>query len=88
MKYHFLSFTFNGIFITIACPCNVYPLEPQFYIAKLGFEGVYLFFLFLLRNIDSGYSLEPPRLTIYVLSKNKKERKKKKCNENFHFLQL
>ena len=22
------------------CPCNVYPLEPHFYIAKLGFAGV------------------------------------------------
>ena len=51
------------------CPCNVYPLEHHFYIAKLGFAGVYLFFLFLLQNIDCGYSLEPPR---YVLSKNKK----------------
>ena len=30
------------------CPCNVYPLEPHFYIAKLGYAGVYLFFLFLL----------------------------------------
>ena len=42
---------------------------------KLGYAGVYLFFLFLLQNIDCGYSLEPPRRgipTIYVLSKNKK----------------
>ena len=33
------------------------------------------FFLFLLQNIDCGYSLEPPQRrvpTIYVLSKNKK----------------
>ena len=43
------------------CPCNVYPLEPHFYIAKLGYAGVYLFFLFLLQNIDCGYLLEPPR---------------------------
>ena len=50
----------SGI-ITKTCPCNVYPLEPHFYIAKLGFAGVYLFFLFLLQNIDCGYSLEPPR---------------------------
>ena len=28
---------------------------------KLGYAGVYLFFLFLLQNIDYGYSLEPPR---------------------------
>ena len=43
------------------CPCNIYPLIPHFYIAKLGYAGVYLFFLFLLQNIDCGYSLEPPR---------------------------
>ena len=47
--------------ITKTCPCNEYPLEPQFYIVKLGFAGVYLFFLSLLQNIDCGYSLEPPR---------------------------
>ena len=43
------------------CPCNIYPLLPHFYIAKLGYAEVYLFFLFLLLNIDCGYSLEPPR---------------------------
>ena len=43
------------------CPCNIYPLEPHFYKGKLGYAGVYLFFLFLLQNIDCGYSLEPPR---------------------------
>ena len=43
------------------CPCNEYPLKPHFYIAKLGYAGVYLVFLFLLQNIDCGYSLEPPR---------------------------
>ena len=42
------------------CPCNVHPLTPHFYIVKLGFTGVYIFFLFLLLNIDCGYSLEPP----------------------------
>ena len=25
------------------CPCNVYLLEPKFYMAKLGYAGVYLF---------------------------------------------
>ena len=48
------------VYITKACPCNVYPLEPHFYIEKLGCAGVYLFVLFLLQNIDCGYSLEPP----------------------------
>ena len=51
----------NPIFIRKTCPCNEYPLEPHFYIAKLGYAGVYLFFLVLLQNIDCGYSLEPPR---------------------------
>ena len=40
------------------CPCNIYPIEPHFYIAKMGYAGVYPFFLFLLQNIDCGYSLE------------------------------
>ena len=51
----------RGPIIRKTCPCNVYLFEPHFYIAKLGYAGVYLFFLFLLQNIDCGYSLEPPR---------------------------
>ena len=39
---------------------NLDPLKPHFYIVKLGFIGA-LFFLLLLKNIDCGYSLEPPR---------------------------
>ena len=57
------------IFIRKTCPCNVYPLIPHFYIAKLGYAGVYQFFLFLLQNIYCGYSCVP---TIYVLSKIRK----------------
>ena len=37
---------------------NFDPLKPHFYIVKLGYT---LFLLFLLKNIDCGYSLEPPR---------------------------
>ena len=37
------------------------PLNPTFILVKLGFVGVYIIFLILLKNIDSGYSLEPPR---------------------------
>ena len=48
-------------YIRKTSPCKVYPLKPHFYIVKLGYAGVYLFFLFLLQNIDCGYSLEPPR---------------------------
>ena len=55
----FISYFHHAIMKT--CPCNVYPLEPHFYIAKLGYAGVYAFFLFSLQNIDCGYSLEPPR---------------------------
>ena len=46
--------------ITKTSPCNEDPLTPHFYIVKLGFAGVYIIFLFLLENIDCGYSLEPP----------------------------
>ena len=55
--------------------CNLYPLIPHFYNSKLGYAGVYLFFLFLLQNLDCGYSIEPPQRgssSVYVLSKNKK----------------
>ena len=27
------------------CPCNVDPVTPHLYIVKLGFTGVYIFFL-------------------------------------------
>ena len=33
---------------------NFDPLEPHFYIVKLGFTWVYIIFLVLLRNIDRG----------------------------------
>ena len=70
--------------ITKTCPCNVYPLEPHFYIAQLGYEGVYLFFLFLLQNINCGFYRVP---TIYVLTKNKKKYQNFSV-ENFQFLKL
>ena len=36
------------------------PLKPHFYIVKLGFTGVCIIFLILLKkNIDCGYALEP-----------------------------
>ena len=37
------------------------PLKPIFDIVKLGFTGVYISFLILLKNNSCGYSLEPPR---------------------------
>ena len=57
--------TYSNIFkhiksITKKCLYNIDPLKPHFYIVKLGLQGYTLFFLFLLKNIDCGYSLEPP----------------------------
>ena len=40
---------------------NFDPLKPHFYIVKLGFTGVNINFLISAKNIDCGYSLEPPR---------------------------
>ena len=68
------------------------PVKPHFYIVKLEFTADTLFFLFLLKNIDCGYSLEPPRRggsnewisTIYVLSRNMKI--SEFLSENFQFL--
>ena len=37
------------------------PLNPTFIQENWGLQGYTLFFLFLLKNIDCGYSLEPPR---------------------------
>ena len=56
-----LDFSMLAVNITKTCLCNVYPRIPYFYIANLGHAGVYLFFLFLLKTIDCGYSLERPR---------------------------
>ena len=53
--------TKDRIYITKKYLYNFDPLKPHFYIVKRGLQGYTLFFLFLLKNIDCGYSLEPPR---------------------------
>ena len=71
---------FSQFFITKTRLYNFDPLKPHFYIVKLGFTGVYIIFLILLKNIYCGYSLEPPRRgssndipqLIYVLSRSMK----------------
>ena len=40
---------------------NFDPLKPHFYTVKLGFTGAHTIFLISAKNIDCGYSLEPPR---------------------------
>ena len=51
----------RDVLITKTYLYNFNTLIPHFYIVKLGFTGYTLFFLFLLKNIDCGYSLVPPR---------------------------
>ena len=43
---------------TKICLYNFDPIKTHLYILKLGFTRV--FFLYLLKNIDYGYALEPP----------------------------
>ena len=47
--------------ITKTCLYNFNPHKPHFYIVKLGFTGVGIIFFISPKNIDCGYSLEPPR---------------------------
>ena len=67
------------------------PLNPTF-IVKLGLQGYTLFNLFLLKNIDCGYSLEPPRRdgsNEYPQSMflSRKKKNKSFLSENFLFLE-
>ena len=47
--------------ITKTCLYNFDPLQPHFYIVKLGLTEVYVIFLISSQNISCVYSLEPPR---------------------------
>ena len=51
---------FNSASITKTRLYHFDPLKPHFYIVILGFTGVYIMFLISAKNIDCGYSLEPP----------------------------
>ena len=50
----------NSPIIMKTCLYNFDPFKPHFYVVKLGFTGVTLVFLFLLKNKDCSNSLEPP----------------------------
>ena len=56
-----LSSFSSHIHIKMMCPCNIYPLIPHCYIAKMGVYRGTPIFLILLQNIDCGYSLELPQ---------------------------
>ena len=63
------------------CLNNFDPLQPHFYIVKLGFTGVDIIFSYFAKNIDCGYPLEPPRQgssNVYPQSMFWAEIKKKK----------
>ena len=63
LELHVSRTNFHGpkdVCITKTCLYNFDPLEPHFYIEKLGFTGVCIIFLIFAQNIDCGYSLEPP----------------------------
>ena len=72
--------------------CNVYPFLINFYEVKLGYAGVLLIFLFLLQNIDCGYSLHQAGSNNlryeHKKKKKKKEKYKKITNEIFNFYKL
>ena len=40
---------------------NFDPLKPHFDVVKLGFTGIHIIFIILLKNTDCGYSLVYPR---------------------------
>ena len=73
-------FSFLLLSITKTYLYNFDPLEPHFYIVKLGFTGVYIIFLIsaqkhtlwvLVRTASMRWFYRVP--TIYVLSRNKKK---------------
>ena len=60
--FFIICFTPSLLRITKTCLYNFDPLKPHFYIVKTGvYRDINYFFLFLLKNIYSGYSLEPHR---------------------------
>ena len=56
------------------------------------YRGIHFFFLFLLKNIDYGYSLEPPRRggsnEYHLCFEQKYEKYRTFLSENFQFLQV
>ena len=65
------------------------PLKPHFYIVKLGFTGVYIIFLFPLKNVDCMYSLEQPLTSTHNLCfEEKYENYQKFLSENFHIFNI
>ena len=87
---HLFNFR-DQYFITKTCLYNFDPLKPHFNIVKLQFTGVYIIVLiFAEKNIDCGYSLEPPRRGGFneyhnLCFEQKYEKYQNFLSENFHF---
>ena len=71
-------------------PINVDPLKAHFYIVKLAFIGVYMLLFFIsAKNIDCGYSLEPPlTCTSNLCFEQKCEKYITFLSENLQFLEV
>ena len=94
-----ISILLQSPFTTKTSLYDTDPLKPHFYIVKLGLWGYTLFFLFLLKNTDYGYSLEPPRWggsnakavltsTHNLCFEQKYENYQRFLSENFQFLEV
>ena len=67
MKICLDTFQHFGPVITKTCQCNVYPLEPHFYIANLKQAGVNLFFLIFAQKHRLRVHVRTASLTEVVL---------------------
>ena len=79
------------VFVTKTRLYDFDPLQPLFYVVKLGFTGVYFIFLILLKHTDCGYLLEPPHQGVLMSTHNlcfeqKYEKYQNFLSENFSFL--
>ena len=70
--------------MTKTCPCNEYPLEPHFYVAKLCFAGVHLC---LLLNAEAVLT-STQNVCFERKGVKKKKKKKKKKNTAFKNLSI
>ena len=74
IQFNYIKLTVGGqhlcIFFMKTCPCNEHPLTSHFYKKKWGLPGYTLFSYFCSKTQIVG--TRQNRLTIYVLSKNKK----------------
>ena len=74
-----IEFQIRYHLIRITCPCVLFPFIPHFYIAKLGFTGVYIIFLFCSKTYSVGTR------THNICFVQKYENSQKYLTENCHF---